>query len=218
MKVIIVGAGISGLSTYLFLKKYCEPLIQLDLTIYESYKPGTSRSLANATFQEISSSSLIVGGALGVQPNGMRIIRELGEEVYDEVKKNGFAAKNFVFKSSRGWRLNSAWAGDKRGSKGFPPGEEEFCLSVSRQGVRDSIFKAVGTEHIVYKKVVKVKKAVPAEGKRASVVFEDGTEDEADLVIGADGVRSEVLRGIFNDEELVKPRYEYVYGSRGLPD
>jgi 2-polyprenyl-6-methoxyphenol hydroxylase-like FAD-dependent oxidoreductase len=208
MKIIIVGAGISGLSTYLFLKKYCEPLIPLDLTIYESYKPGTNRSLANATFQEISSSSLIVGGGLGVQPNGMRIIQELGEELYAEVKQAGFLAKNFVFKSSRGWRLASSPGGDKRGTKGFPPGEEEFCLAVSRQGVRDSIFHAVGTENVVYKKVVKAKKAVPAEGKRASVVFEDGTEDEADLVIGADGVRSEVLRGIFQDEELVKPHYE----------
>jgi 2-polyprenyl-6-methoxyphenol hydroxylase-like FAD-dependent oxidoreductase len=208
MKVIIVGAGIAGLGTYLFLKKYCEPLTQLDITIYESYKPGTNRPLSEADAQEISSSSLIVGGGLGLQPNGMRIIQELGKDLYDEVTKQGFLSKNFVFKSSRGWRLASSPTSDMRGKKGNPPGEEQFCLSISRQGVRDSIFNAVGDEHIVYKKVVKAKKAVPAEGKKASVVFQDGTEDEADLVIGADGVRSEVLRGIFQNEELVKPHYE----------
>jgi 2-polyprenyl-6-methoxyphenol hydroxylase-like FAD-dependent oxidoreductase len=93
-------------------------------------------------------------------------------------------------------------------NEGISTGEEVFTLAASRQGVRDSIFRAVGAEKIVYKKVVKAKKAVPAQGKKASVVFEDGTEDEADLVIGADGVRSEVLRGIFENEELVKPHYE----------
>lgn len=69
--------------------------------------------------------------------------------------------------------------------------------------------EAVGTEKIVYKKVVGAKKAVLSENKKAAVIFEDGSEDDADLVIGADGVRSEVLRGIFSDEEdMVKPHYE----------
>jgi 2-polyprenyl-6-methoxyphenol hydroxylase-like FAD-dependent oxidoreductase len=74
--------------------------------------------------------------------------------------------------------------------------------------VRDAILEAVGTKNIVYKKIAKAKRAVPSEHKRAAVVFEDGSEDEADVVIGADGVRSEVLRGIFDDEEMVKPHYE----------
>ena len=74
--------------------------------------------------------------------------------------------------------------------------------------MRDTILEAVGTKNIIYKKVVKATKAVPSEHKRAAVIFEDGSEDEADLVIGADGVRSEVLRGIFDDEEMVKPHYE----------
>jgi 2-polyprenyl-6-methoxyphenol hydroxylase-like FAD-dependent oxidoreductase len=126
MKVIIVGAGIAGLSTCLFLKKYCKPIAELNITIYESHKPGTKRSLAEATFQELSSSSLIVGGGLGVQPNGMRIIRELGKELYDEVKGHGFTVKKYVFKSSRGWRLNASPAGDLCGTKGYPPAKR--CL------------------------------------------------------------------------------------------
>lgn len=79
--------------------------------------------------------------------------------------------------------------------------------------MRDAILEEVGTKNIIYKKVKKAKRAVLSEHKKATVVFEDGSEDEADVVIGADGVRSEVLRGIFEDEEMVKPQYEYVPGS-----
>lgn len=210
VKIIIVGAGIAGLSTYLFLQKYCASLVDLNITIYESYKPGSKRSLAEATFQELSSSSQIVGGAIGLSPNGMRILGELDEDLHDRIKAAGFVVEKFVFKSARGWRLLVSPTSDMRGKKGNPPGEEEFCLSVSRQAVRDHILDGVGPEKIVYKKVVKARKARPSEGKKATVVFEDGSEDEADLVIGADGVQSEVLRGIFADEEMVKPHYESV--------
>jgi len=79
--------------------------------------------------------------------------------------------------------------------------------------VRDAILEAVGTQNIVYKKVTKAKRAVPSEHRKATIVFDDGSEDEADVVIGADGVRSEVLRGIFEDEEIVKAQYEYVPNS-----
>lgn len=68
--------------------------------------------------------------------------------------------------------------------------------------------EAVGPKNIVYKKVTEAKQAVPSERKKAAVVLEDGSEDEADLVIGADGVRSVVLRGVFGDEEMAKPHYE----------
>jgi len=133
MKVIIVGAGIAGLSTYLFLQKYCAPLVDLKVTIYESYKPGSKRSLAEATFQELSSSSQIVGGGLGLSPNGMRILREIDENLYDRVKKAGFITEKFVFKSARGWRLNASPASDMRGKNGNPPGEEVSCLARNRR-------------------------------------------------------------------------------------
>lgn len=124
MKIIIVGSGIAGLSTYLFLQKYCAPLIDLEITIYESYRPGSKRSLAEATFQELSSSSQIAGGGLGLSPNGMRILRELDGDLHDRVEKAGFVTEKFVFKSARGWRLNVSPASDMRGKRGNPPGEE----------------------------------------------------------------------------------------------
>lgn len=208
-KIIVVGAGIAGLSTYLFLQKYCPPIVTLDIVIYESYKPGRERSVAEGTFQELSSSSQIVGGGgVGVLPNGMRMIRELGYNMHERVINAGFVTENFVFKSARGWRLSVSPTSDMRGKPGNPPGEEEFCLAISRHGLRDNLLQEVGPEKIVYKKVVSARKAVSGQGTKAAVVLEDGTEDSADLIIGADGVRSEVLRGIFGEEEMAKPHYE----------
>jgi 2-polyprenyl-6-methoxyphenol hydroxylase-like FAD-dependent oxidoreductase len=215
MKIIIVGAGISGLATYLFLHKYCGPLTELEIIIYESHNPSDKLNIGDATFQELSSSSLIVGGGLGLSPNGMRLIRELGPELHERVKNEGFVAENFVFRSARGWRISCTPTSDNRGKPGFPAGEEEHCISISRQGLRDTLDKEVGADKVVYKKVVQARKATG--GKRAAVIFADGSEDDADLIIGADGVRSEVLRGIFGqDDEKVKPQYDGLIGVGGF--
>jgi len=140
MRIIIVGTGIAGLSTYLFLQKYCAPVIDLDITIYESYKPGSKCSLAEATFQELSSSSRIVGGGIALSPNGMQIVREIDESLYEQVKKAGYVTEKFVFKSSRGWTLNVNAASDMRGKSGYPPGEEvSSSLQCRKKGFGSSL-------------------------------------------------------------------------------
>jgi 2-polyprenyl-6-methoxyphenol hydroxylase-like FAD-dependent oxidoreductase len=218
MKIIIVGGGISGLSTYLSLQKYLSNPSSYTIKIYEKHHSQlTLSSVASgddgngeeaATFDELSSSTAIVGGGLGVSPNGMRLLKELSPDLHNAVEKQGYPCENFVFKSSRDWRLNSSKSGDKRVEDG-----EEVCVATSRHGLwkclRDAVVSLSGSDIIVYKKIVEAR--VGEDGKKPYVIFDDGSEEEADLVIGADGVRSVVKREIFGVDEEGKERYAPVY-------
>lgn len=59
---------------------------------------------------------------------------------------------------------------------------------------------------VIYRKVVDA--GVTGLG-RPLVRFEDGAEEEADLVVGADGVWSAVKKGVFDaEDERFSPKYE----------
>jgi 2-polyprenyl-6-methoxyphenol hydroxylase-like FAD-dependent oxidoreductase len=221
MKIIIVGGGISGLSTYLFLKKYLSELPSTtSIKIYEKHlsqakistKPGGNDSgEEGATFEELSSSTAIVGGGLGVSPNGMRLLKELGQELHDAVVKEGSPCDDFVFRSSRGWRLHSSSSGDRRVEDG-----EEVCVAISRHKLWECLHNWVCSdsgEVVEYKRVIEAR--IGVDGKKPCVIFEDGSVEEADLVIGGDGVRSVIKKGIFGvnkvGTEEFAPVYEYVH-------
>ena len=209
MKIIIVGAGIAGVSTYLLLKKHLldDPSSNLkdhiSITIYESHHPrfdnAHDEKKGNTSFEELSSSTALVGGGLGIAPNGMRILRNLDEKLHDEILKRGFLIEHAVMKSARGWRLGKIRWGDMREP-------EEFCVSIARHRLWECLRDAVGEGVIQYKRVAAVKNG--KDGKSV-VTFADGSADEeAELVIGADGVKSTVRKAIFGDK--YPPSYEYV--------
>ena len=208
MRIIIVGAGISGLSAYLYLRKHL-PNAPLDtpncsqtheILIYEAHQPRTKPStLENATFNDLSASTAIVGGGLGLSPNGMRVLRDLSSTVHDAVVAQGWVAETFVFKSARGHNLICVTTSD--GSD--PP---EYCVASSREGVVRSLREQVPAEALRYARVSEV---VVGETKRAIVRFGDGTpEIEADLVLGADGVKSAVRKAVLEENDLYAPVYE----------
>lgn len=203
MKVIIVGAGISGLTTYLYLRKLLPNPSTHNIKIYESHVPRTSStrlSTTTSTFGELSTSTVIVGGGLGVAPNGLRVLRDLDPEIRDAVVAQGFVCEKFVFRSARGFRLGwspTAWKQDPT----------ESCVATSRHGLWQCLMKQVGEGVVQYRRV---RIAFLGERGRPVVRLGDGAEEEADLVVGADGVRSVVKRGMFGvyDEGKYKIHYE----------
>jgi 2-polyprenyl-6-methoxyphenol hydroxylase-like FAD-dependent oxidoreductase len=205
MKIIIVGGGIAGCSTYLtFRQTFAQDTVKDEIKIYEKYAPRTkvASTSADATedvqdFDELSSSTAIVGGGLGISPNGMKIIGEISQDLHDAVVAQGFPCEKFVFRGSRGWKLSETASIDGRG---------ESCVASSRHGLWNCLHEAIGPGVVEYKKVVRVVGRVG--DRRPRVVFEGGEIEEADLVIGADGVKSVVKDGIFAAGEY-EPIYEY---------
>lgn len=204
MEIIIVGGGVAGLSAYLFLSKHLpqpsSPSVKHSIRVFESHAPNATAATNPQSFSSFSTSAVVVGGGLGLSPNGMRALRAISTEVHDAVKAQGYSCANFHFRAANGWSLNLTPTGDRA----LLGGEEEVCVATSRHGLWQCLLDAVPKDAITYRRVVSVNKREA--GKRPTAVFDDGEELEADCIIGADGVWSVVRRGIFADD-TVRPEY-----------
>lgn len=212
MKIIIVGAGISGLSTYLHLRKHLSP--DHTITIYESHKPRLTLPLSSpatstspaVTIDTLSASTALVGGGLGISPNGMRVLRDLDLDLHDAVSAQGFPAEHFIFKGANGWTLGMQKTSD--GSVREDGDEEEICISSSRHGLWEALMRAVGEGVVRYRKVT----VIESDGTQGKVIVrstsDDANEDveSADLVVGADGVKSVVRSAVFGEDKFL-PEY-----------
>ena len=82
-KALIIGAGIAGPVTAIFLKQ-----AGIDAEVYEAWPYSTG-----------------IGGGLQIAPNGMHVLAELG--LADELIRRGSIAESFDFYSQSGRRLGS---------------------------------------------------------------------------------------------------------------
>lgn len=207
MKVIIVGAGISGLSSYIALKKHLPDPTSSEphsFTIYEAYDTTKKPPLASLPAGDTHSATLVVGGGLGVSPNGLGVLKRLDEDLYHAVVQTGYPYSHFGFKNSYGWNLARLFAGNTDD----PP---MISVAMSRQAIWNCLRDRVPEDVIVNRKVSEV---IPNSEGRNIVKFADGSPDEeADLVLGADGLKSIVRRAIFREEkeDPYPPHYEYVW-------
>lgn len=79
MKIVIIGAGISGCAAYLQLRKHLpksSPGVGHEFTIYEEYNTDIDTS-DDRPEGPTHSSTLIVRGGLGVGPNGLNVLKRL---------------------------------------------------------------------------------------------------------------------------------------------
>ena len=82
-KALIIGGGIAGPTTAIFLKQ-----AGIDAEVYEAWPYATG-----------------IGGGLQIAPNGMHVLSEMG--LADELVRRGSIAESFDFHSQSGARLGS---------------------------------------------------------------------------------------------------------------
>lgn len=191
MKIAIVGAGISGLSFYLFLQKY-GLTEKHDITIYEA-RQATESSDAQGQDAEVYNAS-VIGASIGLSTNGLKVLQRLDERLFEEVKATGHVLTTCKISTARGWILADVPAGRN--------GEE--ILMIGREAFWQCLRKRVPERVIVRKKMA----GVEIRDVSNSLVFSGGSREEADLVVGADGIWSAVRRSMFDSSEG-KGEYEY---------
>ena len=204
MKIIIIGAGISGLSTALALQKYVAPKLHdnepLEIKIYDESKVRSSgeveyswRDHSDIRNQHEGGKKKNQGAAISLQSNAFKVLRELDAHLADRVHASGLPCKGFTWKSRGDWVLGRE--------------DLEACL-ISRPVLIGCLMEAL-LERGIEVEYRTVREVEIRDGERPIVRFsKDGGDDEvADLVVGADGIRSVVRKSLFGDGEEVRPKY-----------
>jgi 2-polyprenyl-6-methoxyphenol hydroxylase-like FAD-dependent oxidoreductase len=102
MKVLIIGAGIGGLTTYLALQKHlANSVTPFTVKIYESYGSPTSTTSS-------------IGGGLGLAPNGLRSFSTVSPRAIEYMQERGFPGPIMTFRNSSGRMIGQFWGGAKR--------------------------------------------------------------------------------------------------------
>ncbi|KAK0701280.1 hypothetical protein B0H67DRAFT_500654 [Lasiosphaeris hirsuta] len=214
MKIIIVGAGFSGTCTYLLLRKLLPPSPSPHIVvIYDAHdpreagaSPGAPDLLMPQLGADLQDSAPIVGNIISLSPVAMRLLKYVDTKLYDKFKARSYVNRHFTFMSARGHTLGLVPAGDDK----LPV---EYTVSCPRYDSWRWLHETVGYDTIQYRRVTDV----DLTGEKPIVRFDDGGEDDADLVVGADGVRSVVKRALFAEEaNKYDPVFEGFCGVGGF--
>lgn len=213
MKIVILGAGIAGCTVYLELQKHLPKpsgsQASHEITIYEAYSTDLDVTPEQRQRNEDThSSTLIVGGGLGVGANGLNVLRRLDEDLLKEIVRNGYVTAVSNLKSKNGWLLMSMKPTGPSGSESKDASENMHMVASSRHLLWKALRSRIPDEHIVNKRISEV--IARPDGKNIVRFNDESPEIEADLVIGADGVRSTAKRALFPDskEDPYPPHYE----------
>lgn len=221
MKIIIIGAGISGCAAYLTLRKHLpppppssSPTQDHEYTIYEAYPTTIDTTSDDRPNDEHSthSATLTIGGGLGVAPNGLRVLERLDEDILRDAVSGGYMVDHSNLKDKHGRVLmrlpsSSTTTTGSRDSDGTTT-TPMHLLGTSRHNIWRCLRKRIPDSIIINKRVASVT-AHPTH--RNTVTFVDGSEPvHADLVIGADGLKSVTKHALF-DGDPYPPHYEYAY-------
>ncbi|CAI7601342.1 unnamed protein product [Penicillium palitans] len=222
MKIVIIGAGIAGCAGYLELQKHLPRPTKSDesheITIYEAYNTNLSIAADERTEEHTHSSTLLVGGGLGVAPNGLNVLKRLDEELLKDVVRGGYVTAISNMKNKNGWPLFSmkSASSDDNSNNNNTNNRSPHMLATSRYSLWTALRGRIPDHRIVHKRISQV--VARPDGRNLIHFVDNSLPVEADLVIGADGVRGTAKRALFPDaeEDPYPPNYEGLVGVGGF--
>ncbi|KAG8420278.1 hypothetical protein J3459_011244 [Metarhizium acridum] len=157
MRIIIIGAGISGCTIYLELRKHLPKPPSGEahkITIYEAYDTSIDTTSDDRGNGPTHSSTLIVGGGLGVAANGLNVIKRLDEDMLREIVRGGYSCATMNMKSKNGKVLARMQPAGKPALDGKGQGTMN-TVACSRHALWRELRKRVPDDVIVTKRVLK---------------------------------------------------------------
>jgi len=170
-KVALVGGGVCGLTCAVTLAR-----MGVSVQIFE----------AAAQFEEI-------GAGLGIGPNAVRVLKSIGvfDEVLAKTQESGQMMSTLRYLSGmEGHELLYEYADSP----------EHHSLGAHRASFLDALVHFVDPKTTHFNKRCKSVEPSPENPSRSVIHFVDGTTYEADVVIGADGIKSAVRNAVTGDE------------------
>ncbi|KAB8261859.1 hypothetical protein BDV32DRAFT_121139 [Aspergillus pseudonomiae] len=163
-RVLIAGGSITGLSLALMLEKN-----NIDFLVLEAYPDIAPQ----------------VGASLGLQPNGLRILDQLGccDELLEHAK--GHTVQHSIYRGPNGEKM---WEASNLSDEvierhGYP------IPFVDRQKVLQTLYNKVQDKSKILTRK-KVKTIDNSESTGVKITTTDGSIYSGDLVVGADGIHS----------------------------
>ena len=186
-RVAIVGCGIAGPVLGMFLQRV---------------------GIESIICERRSHDALDEGLFLGLAPNGMNVLAELG--VHRAVEAIGVACHGFQFQNSRGRTIAAI---DRRGDVARFGTHLQMVRRGELHGALTAAARARGIPVRFGRKLVEIDRSNPA---RVVATFGDGAREEADVVIGCDGINSTTRQLALPDSP--SPAYSGLLDFGGIAD
>ncbi|KAK5055429.1 hypothetical protein LTR84_013179 [Exophiala bonariae] len=162
MKVIIIGSGLAG------------PVLALALK---------QRNISCKIF-EARDKAAFEGGFVALAPNALRALDRVG--VYDRISNQGWNYEEFQFVSSRNLGRIATILNGSQNKYGYR------ALRISRGVVRQTLLEVLREQQIDIQYGSKCVKIEETDHSTVVATFADGHTEEADILIGTDGIHSRV--------------------------
>jgi 2-polyprenyl-6-methoxyphenol hydroxylase-like FAD-dependent oxidoreductase len=173
LRILIVGAGIGGLTTASALARIGARVDVID------------------DKAEIS----VAGVGFGLRINGLRAVREIG--LLEQVLAVGHPAPGIDNHDADGNLLSTMSYGSQ--DEGLPG-----CVTMSRVGFLQMAAQHALDEGCTFRMSTTVA-AISQDGAKAVVTFSTGDQVDYDLVLGFDGLNSQIRREFFGEQYAPRP-------------
>lgn len=152
------------------------------------------------TIYEARPASLNIGGAIMLSPNALKVLNSLG--VYERIRPLGFEFENLYFRTEDDQLLDTYEFGsqEKYGYK---------ALRIYRHIVIDHLLEMVNEAGITIRYGQKYTRVISETDDQVTWEFQDGSQETAGHLVGADGIHSRVRKHLYPDLE---PRFTNMAG------